>query len=474
LIWKSQVMSFFELDQEVDRWAARLSAAGVRPDQHIGLLLPNRPETIFLIYALARLGAVLIPFNLRLSARELAWQADQADCRLILHDQASAAMPARLEPGAARWLDIDMPGDLKGSALIETTPESWAPERVQAIVFTSGTTGQPKGVQLTFGNHFWSATASALRLGVLPEDSWLLNLPLYHVGGLAIVFRSCLYGTAVVLQQGFDPQATLQAILVEGVSVVSLVPTMLYRLLELPHAGEILARLRYLLLGGAGAQPTLLKKALAAAIPLAVTYGMTETASQIATAAPELSARKPGSAGKPLLFCRLRIVNDLGQDLPPGETGQILVNGPTVMPGYYRQDRRPANSIQTEWFATGDLGYLDTDGDLWVVQRRVDLIISGGENIYPVQVEQTLLEHPAVAQACVVGYDDIEWGQQVGALVSLCPGASVDVEELLAFCRQRLAAYKTPRRLRIVAQVPQGETGKLLRKEAAALLEVNG
>jgi O-succinylbenzoic acid--CoA ligase len=355
-------------------------------------------------------------------------------------------------------------------------------ENLQAAVFTSGTTGRPKAVQITFGNHFFSASASAFRLGLQPGDRWLAPLPLYHVGGLALVFRCLLYGIPLVLQapaRSFDPQALLECIERDQVRIVSLVPTMLERLLEIPGGAQSLARLRFILLGGAAASQALLEKSLAAGLNLALTYGMTETTSQIATSTPQESRAKPGSAGKPLLFYQLCILDEHGATLPAGQTGQIAVAGPTVTPGYYRlaTAERAANELSAAqpppgFLLTGDLGYIDSDGDLWVLQRRADLIISGGENIYPAEVERVLLAHPAVAQACVVGLEVPGWGQQVAAAVVLHPGSghaeATARQTLIAHCRAHLAGYKIPRRFLFLDQLPQTASGKILR---AAVVE---
>ena len=465
LIWNSQVWSFRQLDQATDEWVKRLAGAGVATGQHVGMLLPNRPETIILVYALARLKCVLAPFNIRLALPEVIWQAEHGNCSFILFDESRQNSETA---GKAIWLNIDLYPEWSKLQQFSVPPmEKWNSEDVQAILFTSGTSGHPKAVQITFANHFWNATASAFRLGVLPDDRWVLNLPLYHIGGLSILFRSCLYGTAIILHRSFDPMAVLEAIREQRATILSLVPTMLKRILDVPGAALSLAGVRYILLGGAAAQPDLLQRALEAGIKLAVTYGMTEASSQIATATPEQTRQKPGCSGKPLFFNQLRIVGYQGEDLSAGKTGQIFLSGPTLMAGYLGQE----SPTPERWFATGDMGYLDNEGDLWVVQRRDDLIISGGENIYPVQVERALMEHPAVELASVVGIGDDDWGQVVGALVILRSGMTANENELLAHCRQRLGSYKTPRRLRIVEKIPQNENGKILRKEAAALLE---
>lgn len=489
LIFAGREWDFRALDQAADQLASCLTAAGVRPGDFLAVLLPNRPEFVLLIHAAARLGAVLAPLNTRLAAPELAWQLEHLACRFLVSGEALADKVAEIALPGLTIINLDDPA---------APADSWAPdplksspaqpgaspdlENLQAAVFTSGTTGRPKAVQITFGNHFFSASASAFRLGLQPGDRWLAPLPLYHVGGLALVFRCLLYGIPLVLQaptRSFDPQALLECIERDQVTIVSLVPTMLERLLEIPGGAHSLARLRFILLGGAAAPEALLEQSLAAGLNLALTYGMTETTSQIATSTPQESRTKPGSAGKPLLFYQLRILDEHGAALPAGQTGQIAVAGPTVTPGYYIPSitEQAASQLSTPqppagFLLTGDLGYLDPDGDLWVLQRRADLIVSGGENIYPAEVERVLQAHPAVAQACVVGLEAPGWGQQVAAAVILRPASGLAEATaspvLIAHCRAHLAGYKIPRRFLFLDQLPQTASGKILR---AAVVE---
>jgi o-succinylbenzoate---CoA ligase len=322
--------SYAALGSLVERVAGGLVAEGVEPGAHVGVLLPNGVLYAAVVHALARLGAVLVPLNTRLTAGELAWQLEAASVRLLLFGEETEAAAAEIAAvSGVRRLAVE--------ALPACAPPLPAVplmlDDVQAIVFTSGTSGRPKGAMLTFGNHFWSATASAYHLGVLPGDRWLSILPLYHVGGLAVLFRSCLYGTAAVLQDGFDVDAVNRSLDEEQITIVSLVPTMLYRLLSARASWP--ERLRLVLLGGAAATPELLAQALGAGVPVATTYGLTEASSQVATLLPEGVGRKPGSVGRPLLFSEVRVVDEGGELQPPGQYGEIIVRGPTVMVGYY-------------------------------------------------------------------------------------------------------------------------------------------
>ncbi len=290
-----------------------------------------------------------------------------------------------------------------------------------------------------------------MNLGVQRDDRWLAVLPFYHVGGLAILMRSAIYGTPVVVQPRFDPAAVNDAI-DRGVTLVSGVSAMLRRMLDERGDRRFPASLRAVLLGGGPAPLSLLEECARIGLPVLQTYGMTETASQAVTLAPEEALREPGSAGKPLLPTELRI-----------EAGEIQLRGPNVSPGYHNH---PPETGRTPdgWLCTGDLGQLDEDGYLFVLDRRDDLIVSGGENVYPAEVEAALLAHPAVLEAGVTSRPDARWSAVPVASVGLRPGHRVSAEELQEFCRQRLAGYKVPVEIEFVAELPRTGSGKLLRR----------
>lgn len=458
LIFQEQTWNYAKLDQQTDILCSQLAGLHIPQGARIAVHLPNSAQYVALVHALARLGLILAPLNIRLSIPELAAQIDQINCNWLIGGPTSDLAGLKKEGRTILTL----------SELQERPRHSFQSvpfdlQRLQGIIFTSGTSGIPKGVMLTFANHFWSAFGSAVRLGMLPGDRWLSPLPLYHVGGQAALFRCCLYGASLLLHAAFNLDEIKHSLQHESPTLASLVPTMLHRLLlqgewQAPH-------LRLLLLGGAAASTELIQAARSLAIPLAVTYGLTEASSQVATLPAPDSYLKPGSAGKGLLFTHIRLADEIGQDLPPGELGEILVAGPTVMSGYDANPTATQKAIQNGWLHTGDIGYLDEEGDLWLVQRRSDLILSGGENIYPAEVERALRSHPDIAEACVVGVADPEWGQRVAALVVLQPGKTLTIDELLAHSRTHLAGYKQPRQVEFVAELPQTASGKIDRRE---------
>lgn len=469
-------LSYTMLDGRVKKMAARLQNAGVLEGQRVAWLGRDAARGVTLMFALARLRAVFVPLNVRLTTDELLTQVALADARALLCERGTEAQAAPLA-GLLDLYSLDAPRAPGVCALpggfpweiAYISPAGFHLHEVQSIIFTSGTTGQPKGAQLTFFNHYASAQASAQRLGTGADDRWLLTLPLYHVGGMTIPMRAVLAGASVIeldMSAGFDAAWLKRTLIDDRITMVSLVPTMLYRLLEAGLTGT--PHLRAILLGGAAAPPDLLERAFDCGLPVAPTYGLTEACSQVTTMRPEDAPRKPGSVGKPLNGTTVTIARDDGAQAATGEVGEIIVRGPAVFGGYLNAPDDPAT--QKGVLHTGDLGYLDADGDLFVLQRRTDLIVSGGENVYPAEVEAVLRAHPAVAEVCVAGLPHPEWGQQVACAVVLRPGAGVDSAALQMWCRERLAGYKCPRLIRFVAALPMTASGKVIRREVAALL----
>lgn len=469
LFHKGICWTYAVLNEQAEHMCTRLATI-IEPDQHVAVLMPNGLEYVCIIHALARVGAVLVPLNTRLTSRELRWQIDKSDCHVVIYSTGTSAMVGELANERISYLSVER---LQDTQLVAERAKETAfdLDNLQAIVFTSGTTGEPKGAMLTFANHFWSATSSAFRLGVKQNDRWLSCLPLYHVGGLAVVFRSCLYGTAVVLHDRFDVEAISHSLDNEAVTLISLVPTMVQRLLDYRQGQKWPAQIRHLLLGGAAASPELLQHCRTLNIPVSTTYGLTEAASQVATALPEQTLQKPGSCGKPLIFLSLKSVDGNGRETPINQPGEIVVSGPTIMAGYYNDPRATAAAIQNGELHTGDIGYLDEDGDLWLLQRRSDMIISGGENIYPAEVEGILRQHPDIAEVCITGIANPEWGQCVGAMIVLHKGRSLTDGAVLEYGRRHLAGYKLPRVIKIVEELPRTASGKIQRQIVATELQ---
>ena len=498
--------TWLQLDAEATSVARQLQALGAASGDRIATLLSNGAAPVVLVHAVLRLGATLVPLNLRLRDVELAWQIGDSGARLLVAEErtrelanaACGAMessartsdrteagpaialiegsaPARMTLSGARSGIVTRDADPTGRGAI-TPAAAGAALRLThrssdtlAVIYTSGTTGQPKGAQLTVGNFWWSAIGSALNLGAHLDDRWLAVLPLFHIGGLSIVIRSAIHGATVVVQPGFDADAANRAIDGDRISIVSVVSVMLQRMLDAREDRPYPRSLRCVLLGGGPAPRALLERCAASGVPVMQTYGLTEACSQVTTLSPDDALRKLGSAGRALYPNAVRIARPDGRDAAPGDAGEILVRGPIVMAGYSGQPDASARAIVDGWLHTGDIGSLDHEGYLHVLDRRDDLIISGGENVYPAEVEAALLRHPRVAEAAVIGERDERWGQRVVAVVRLADdGAGVvpddATESLRAHCRSLLAGYKVPSEIRITRdELPRTASGKLRR-----------
>ena len=460
-------VAYGELAPSAAALAGRLLDAGADGRSPIALWAPNGEAFIVGLAAILHLGAAVVPLNTRLTDDEAAWQL--ADARpSVLCAAAPLLERGRALAAASGCAFVALDAATLAPAAGGPAAALVEPAATAAVVYTSGTSGKPKGALLSHANLWHSAMAQAQTLGALPDDRWLACLPLFHVSGLAMLTRAWLFGQAVVVHERFDAERIAQAVESERITCVSLVPTALARLCEVRAGRPLGPSLRLVLLGGGPAPAALLRQSLALGLPVAVTYGLTETASQAATLAPAELESHLGSVGKPLMPLELRIERQDGGAAAPGEVGEIVVRGPTVARGYLGRPDTDAATLKDGWLHTGDVGHLDGDGYLYVADRRDDLIVSGGENVYPAEVEAVLAEHPQVAEAAVVGLPDPVWGQAVAAAVVPRPGPAPTLEALRAHCAPRLAGYKLPRRLRLVPELPRTASGKLRRAAVRA------
>jgi len=464
-----EVISFSELHGRARGAAERLRASGVGPGDVVAALLGNGAPFVEVLHAAALSGATLLPLNIRLTPPELAYQLRKASARVLVH--GSGALAERAHAAAAEVPGIRTVETVDARCAFAATPEGRgfepaAEDSPLAILFTSGTSGSPKGAELTYGNFLWSALASAVHLGVDPRDRWLACMPLFHVGGLSILLRGVLYGNTVVVHERFDPAAANRAFDRDGITCTSLVSSMLARILEDRGDRPAPPQLRCVLLGGGPAPASLIERARELGFPIAPTYGLTEATSQVATCAPGDAV--PGAGLRPLFGTEVRIADGEDRDVADGEPGELLVRGPTVMRGYVGRRAETAEALRGGWLHTGDVAVRAGDGALRILERRSDLIVSGGENVYPSEVEGVLLEHPAVAEAAVAAVTDADYGQRPAAWLVFRPGVAPDEEQLRAFCRDRLAGYKVPVAFRGVAALPRNAAGKLLRRELGA------
>lgn len=457
LTYEGQTWTFSDLNELSLKRARQLTMLGIKQGARIAIMGPSTPNLIIMMYACMHLQCELVMLNRRLSVSEIAYQLEDAEVAAVLvADEDAKKIPHHapqllfsvIEQGAEREVNI---------------AKEWSLAQTTSIMYTSGTTGFPKGVRQTVGNHQASATASVLNLGLQAEDVWLCAVPLFHISGFSILVRSLLYGNKVYLYEQFDVAAITSNIINGDVTHMSVVAVTLERILHALEEKKAKASSRFkMMLAGGGPVPVdYLQRAEALNLAVAQTYGMTETSSQTATLASEDAMLKIGSAGKPLFFNQIRIVEPNEQ----GE-GEICIRGPHVTPGYIGRFAQKEATIEG-WLHTGDIGYVDEDGYLFIIDRRADLIISGGENIYPAEIENILLAHPAVKEAGVCGRDDKKWGQVPIAYIVL--KEEIAIEELIDFSQQKLAKYKMPKEINVVRELPRNGANKLLRRKLKEL-----
>ncbi|PEK99575.1 o-succinylbenzoate--CoA ligase [Bacillus sp. AFS017336] len=453
-------ITFKELHNRVLNLAYKFHQLGIKDESHVSVLMNNSVEFIQVVYALHYIGATSILLNIRLSDDEIRYQLENSDSEFLIVTNSNAIKV----PENIKLINID------GLEHVEMKDfpirYNFDEDKIATMMYTSGTTGFPKAVLQTYRNHFNSAVASVLNLGLEQQDVWLVCLPMFHVGGLSTVYKSAIYGMKIVITNKADAQTIKDCVIKHNVTILSVVTKVLNDLLTLVEGTNDLKSVRAALLGGGPAPLPLLQKASSLNVPVYQTYGMTETCSQIATLSPEYMLSKLGSAGKALFGCTLEIKED-GRTCLPGEVGEIVVKGPNVSKGYYKLDR---DLNASDYLYTGDLGYVDEDGFLFVVDRRSDLIISGGENVYPAEIESVLLSHPDIIEAGVTGKEDPAWGKvPVGFVISKSSNPPSQ-EELIEYCRDKIAGYKIPKEIIYVENLPRNATNKLVRRELLKLL----
>ncbi|MFB6254092.1 MAG: o-succinylbenzoate--CoA ligase [Halobacteriaceae archaeon] len=462
--------SFAELDTFVTRYAKRLNSVNIDPQDRVCILATDRKAIVEMVYALKRLGIVMVPLNPNEQSTALNTKIGTIQPDLIICDSETESKVDGLSYNG-NVLTIDDQSSVYQSisslSSQSVTPYNWGMDDELLVMFTSGTTGSPKAVRLTYGNVFISTLASAFRLGHRNGDRWLCCLSFYHMGGIVIPLRTILYGIPVVLQDSFDPDETLTHIKSTNTTGISLVPTMLHKLIE-SNQSDILSSLRFILLGGAPASRELIETCIDRDISVYPTYGMTETASQIATATPSQLVDTPETVGKPLLMADITIVDSDGNPVQATQNGEIVVQGPTVTPGYIgdQQDMWCEYGLRT-----GDIGYQDESGNLFILNRKDDIINTGGEKVHPGEVKEVLESHRLIDQAAVIGIPDDEWGEIVGALIVPMTASKITKEDVEIYCEENLAAYKKPRCIAFNAHLPRTESGTIDRQAVKSLLQ---
>jgi long-chain acyl-CoA synthetase len=465
------VLTYAEFHQRAQQVAGLLVERGLQADDRVALVLPNVPAFPVLFYGALLAGCVVVPMNPLLKDREVEYCLRDSGARIVFAlDQTADDARSAADGLGVELVTVSALG-LTGDAPSSTEVVNRADDDNAVILYTSGTTGRPKGAQLTHANLAGNATMTATTLiHAGPDDVVMGCLPLFHVFGLTCGLNAAVSaGACLTLIPRFDPAKALEVIRRDRVTVFEGVPTMYAAILHHPgRDGADVSTLRVCVSGGS-AMPVEVMKSFEAALGCVILegYGLSETSPVVSFNHPD-RPRKPGSIGIPVAGVEMRLVGVDGEDAPPGEVGEIAVRGDNVMKGYWQREAATREAIPDGWFRTGDLATVDDDGYYFIVDRKKDLIIRGGYNVYPREIEEVFYEHPSVLEVAVVGVPHATLGEEVAAAVALRSDSSATVEQLQAFVKQRLAAYKYPREVWVVDSLPKGPTGKILRRKVLA------
>ncbi|MFT4189909.1 MAG: AMP-binding protein [Comamonas sp.] len=470
LVYGSQRLSYADVQQRVERAAALLVARGIGPGDVVALLMKNSAAYLELSLAVSHVGAVLLPLNYRLGAEEVGYIAGHAGVRLLFVDEELAAAAPASVPTVR--LDARAQDDSRVLAAPDWPVPPPHPSRADdlyRLMYTSGTTDRPKGVMHSYANMAWKCLDHLTALGIVRDDRLLVVGPLYHVGAYDLPGVALwLAGGALVLERDFDAERTLALIARERITGAWMAPVMLNRCLVSPQRGaHDLSSLKWLI-GGGERTPEERIRAFSGVFAQARyvdAYGLTETCSGDTLMEAGREIEKIGSTGRALPHVSITIRDDAGELLPAGEPGEVCLSGPKVTRGYWRDEDKTRASFFGAWFRTGDIGYLDDEGFLYLTDRKKDMIISGGENIASSEVERVVYELPQVAEVAVIGLPDAQWGECVTAAVVLKPGQELTLPELRAYCSGKLGGFKTPKRLVLCEALPRNPSGKVLKRE---------
>lgn len=475
LIFEGDEVLFSEFADRVRRQATLLRDGGVCVGDRVGFLGFNQPAFLETLFAANTLGAIFVPLNFRLTADELTFIVNDAGihtliCDDALRDVVGPAIPNLCckdffccESKAEGWRHLLSE---RAAAQPSTDVVSVSEHDVSLIMYTSGTTGLPKGAMLTHGNIMWNNINAMIAFGGGRDDVVMTAAPLFHIGGLNIMTLNSFHiGSTLLLMRNFEPAAVLANFERYKVTHMFGAPAMFLFVSQLPEFSSTdLSSIKTLICGAAPVPESLIELWGSRAVPFCQGYGLTETAPFAAFLTPEWAVKKLGSTGQPPLYSDFRIVDENNTVLAAGERGEICLNGPNIMKGYWNRPEATAEAIDSQgWFHSGDIGYLDEDGFLFICDRLKDMVISGGENVYPAEVEGVLYKHEAILEVAVIGMPDEKWGEAVTAVAALHEGQELTLEGLREFANDHLARYKLPLRLHIVEALPRNPAGKVLK-----------
>ena len=478
-------MTYRELYERSNSLARVLRDLGLRKGDIVGVLLYNCCEYIEITFAINQIGAIWLPLNFRLVGEEFQYILENAGAKALITEQEFAPVISSLKSNLpdlkhVLLLGSDYPkGWLDYADLIERNLGATVPhaevvlDDLHRLMYTSGTTARPKGVMLTYGNLYWKNIGHLLTFGITDMDRTLVVGPLYHVGGMDLPGTGTLYaGGSLVILKKFDPVEILKAIGQEKVTNMWLSPAMTIMLFNEPSFDQYdVSSVRFIIDGGEKMPVTLIKQ-FKDKFPnawFADAYGLTETVSGDTFLAKDRMLNKLGSVGKPVPHLHVRVVDENDNDVPPNELGEICLKGPKIFKGYWKNPEATAEALRGGWFHTGDIGTLDEEGYLYIMDRKKDMIISGGENIASPEVERVIYEIPAVLEAAVVGIPHPKWLEVPKAYVALKPGETLTAEEITRHCVKKMAKFKVPKEIEFIDQLPRNPSGKVLKRELRAM-----
>ncbi|GAB3623773.1 long-chain fatty acid--CoA ligase [Mariniluteicoccus endophyticus] len=484
MIYEDQRFTYADLEAETRRWAAWLQQQGVKPGVRVCYLGLNSRSLIFTMLATWWLGGVFMPLNFRLARKEIEGLLAQGQPEMFVVEAGHRAVVEALLPGvtdAVRLLIDDDPADpvdgkpaewwKKASEVFTAdgadlpAPHRTAMDDLAILMFTSGTTGLPKGVQLTFGNVFWNSVNVDTMVDTRPGDVNLVVAPLFHIGALnSFTIRAFVRGNTNLVRRHFNPVQTLKDIEEFKCNSAFLVPAQLSAMAQQKEFADAdITTLRAIIAAGAPVPPVLITQYAVKNVLVQQAWGLTETAPFATYLPAALTHEKAGSCGIPMPYTEIKLIDPAtGEDIDEADvSGEMCVRGPNVTIGYWNSPEATANAFSDGWFRSGDIGYRDADGYYFIVDRLKDMIITGGENVYPAEVERALAEFPGVTDVAVVGVQDEKWGESVVAVMRCADGTTPDIEEVRAFCHKYLARYKLPKQLVLVNEVPRNGSGKL-------------
>jgi len=477
LIFENRRYTYSMLNRNANRLSNALIGLGIQQGDRVAVLLYNCPEYLEIYFALAKAGIIMVPLNFRMVSSEIQFIINDSEPKAIFFgpefleiiDNMIDRLPKikiMVSNSAAHpFMGYE---ELQKIGTDREVDADYGMSLDQLIMYTSGTTGRPKGAVLTYGNSLWNAINTAADFGIRPDDITLTSAPLFHIGGLNVLTTPHLYlGATVVLTKQFDPELIWRLIQEEKVTNMFAVPQMYQMMMQVSARTKYkLDSLRFVESGGGPCPVSVIEQYFNELNVLFMQgYGLTEASPSVSLLRSEDSLRKAGSIGKPFLHVDVRVVDYDEKDVKQSTPGELIISGPTVMHGYWQLPEETAANVRNGWLHTGDLARYDEEGYLYIVDRKKDMIISGGENIYPAEIEQVLYSHPKILEAAVIGIGDEKWGETVKAFVVLKDGQQMIAEEVIEHCKNNLASYKKPRAVEFIQSLPRNAAGKVLKRK---------